>query len=44
VFHLHLHVVPRQDGDHLARPWSATKAAPERLAATRAAMDLRRYP
>lgn len=36
VFHLHLHVVPRHDSDHLTRPWTADKADPEALAATRA--------
>jgi histidine triad (HIT) family protein len=24
VFHLHVHVVPRADGDHLHRPWVAS--------------------
>jgi histidine triad (HIT) family protein len=36
VFHLHLHVVPRLAGDHLARPWQAERADPCSLAATRA--------
>ncbi|MEV7006240.1 HIT domain-containing protein [Streptosporangium sp. NPDC051022] len=27
VFHLHLHIVPRQDGDGLALPWHSGKAA-----------------
>lgn len=36
VFHLHVHLVPRRDGDHLCRPWQATAAPPNALAATRA--------
>ena len=33
VFHLHVHVVPRWDGDGLTRPWSPRPAAPEDLEA-----------
>ncbi|QIJ66070.1 HIT domain-containing protein [Streptomyces sp. JB150] len=35
VFHLHVHLVPRRDGDHLHRPWQADVADPAALAATR---------
>ncbi|WP_020663028.1 HIT family protein [Amycolatopsis benzoatilytica] len=35
VFHLHVHLVPRSDGDHLARPWSATVKNGATLAAVR---------
>jgi histidine triad (HIT) family protein len=35
VFHLHVHLVPRSEGDHLHRPWSATPASPGVLAAVR---------
>lgn len=35
VFHLHVHLVPRRDADHLHRPWSAERADPAALARTR---------
>lgn len=35
VFHLHLHLVPREDGDHLHRPWHVDRADPQALARTR---------
>lgn len=28
VFHLHVHVLPRRDGDNLALPWTATTPGP----------------
>ncbi|MCT9930943.1 HIT domain-containing protein [Planotetraspora sp. A-T 1434] len=40
-FHLHVHLVPRKDGDHLCRPWKADRADPQALAATRARLALR---
>ncbi|MEZ0075604.1 HIT family protein [Planotetraspora sp. GP83] len=39
-FHLHVHLVPREDGDHLCRPWKADKADPRALAATRSRLAL----
>ncbi|MEV8477452.1 HIT domain-containing protein [Streptomyces sp. NPDC051173] len=35
VFHLHLHLVPRREGDHLNRPWRVDRADPRELARTR---------
>ncbi|MEU3405044.1 HIT domain-containing protein [Streptomyces sp. NPDC006670] len=35
VFHLHVHLVPRREADHLHRPWQATRADAAALAATR---------
>ncbi|WP_243769451.1 HIT family protein [Streptomyces cyanogenus] len=35
VFHLHVHLVPRQDADHLHRPWHVGRADPVALAKTR---------
>ncbi|MFI6325551.1 HIT family protein [Nonomuraea sp. NPDC050556] len=35
VFHLHVHLVPRTDDDHLHRPWSATPVPLEALEPTR---------
>jgi histidine triad (HIT) family protein len=36
VFHLHVHVVPRAEGDHLRRPWVASPVPLASLEATRA--------
>lgn len=33
VFHLHVHLVPRREGDHLVPPWRARPADPAVLAA-----------
>ncbi|MET7294968.1 HIT domain-containing protein [Streptomyces griseoloalbus] len=35
VFHLHVHLVPRRDSDHLHRPWHVDRADPASLARTR---------
>jgi histidine triad (HIT) family protein len=35
VFHLHVHLVPRREGDHLHRPWVARPVGPEVLRAMR---------
>ncbi|WAZ24798.1 HIT domain-containing protein [Streptomyces cinnabarinus] len=35
VFHLHVHLVPREDADRLNRPWYVDRADPEALARTR---------
>ncbi|MBB5078754.1 HIT family protein [Nonomuraea endophytica] len=35
VFHLHVHLVPRRDGDRLTRPWTAAPVPPESLYGTR---------
>ncbi|MFH8769529.1 HIT family protein [Streptomyces sp. NPDC017958] len=35
VFHLHVHLVPRRDADHLHRPWYVDRADPAALARTR---------
>ncbi|WCD89185.1 hypothetical protein KPP03845_105604 [Streptomyces xanthophaeus] len=35
VFHLHVHLVPRRESDHLHRPWTAERADPAALARTR---------
>ncbi|MEV0129582.1 HIT domain-containing protein [Dactylosporangium sp. NPDC050688] len=40
VFHLHVHLVPRLAGDHLARPWVAAPVGLDALAATRARLAL----
>lgn len=32
VFHLHVHLVPRRDGDHLTRPWVAAPKSDAELA------------
>ncbi|MFE4868221.1 HIT family protein [Streptomyces sp. NPDC056682] len=34
VFHLHVHLVPRRESDHLHRPWHAKRAHPAALART----------
>jgi histidine triad (HIT) family protein len=34
VFHVHLHLVPRWDGDELFRPWRATRVSADVLSAT----------
>ncbi len=31
VFHLHVHVIPRWDGDNLVQPWTPRPARPEAL-------------
>ncbi|MFJ6199262.1 HIT family protein [Micromonospora sp. NPDC092111] len=41
VFHLHLHVVPRAEGDHLHRPWVASPVPLEQLEGMRRRLDLR---
>ncbi len=33
VFHFHLHVLPRWEGDRLVKPWEMTPGDPEQLAA-----------
>jgi histidine triad (HIT) family protein len=33
VFHFHVHVVPRWDGDGLVRPWTPSKGDPAEVAA-----------
>lgn len=33
VFHLHVHVVPRYDGDSLLRPWSSSPEHRDQLPA-----------
>jgi histidine triad (HIT) family protein len=38
VFHVHLHLVPRWNGDALFRPWDARRVPTETLAATRLRM------
>ncbi|MFE9609911.1 HIT family protein [Streptomyces sp. NPDC006012] len=35
VFHLHVHLVPRRNSDHLHRPWVVDRADPAALARTR---------
>lgn len=35
VFHVHLHLVPRWNGDNLMRPWRARRVPAESLEATR---------
>jgi histidine triad (HIT) family protein len=39
VFHFHIHVIPRYEGDPLRLPWDPTPGAPEEIAS--AAADLR---
>jgi histidine triad (HIT) family protein len=34
VFHLHMHVIPRYDGDPLRLPWTPETGDPEVIAAT----------
>ena len=34
VFHLHMHVIPRWDGDKLHKPWDIAAASEEELSAT----------
>jgi histidine triad (HIT) family protein len=34
VFHLHMHVIPRWDGDNLHKPWDIAAASEEELNAT----------
>jgi histidine triad (HIT) family protein len=36
VFHLHVHLVPRWEGDHLTRPWSPVRADSHALDAVHA--------
>jgi histidine triad (HIT) family protein len=40
VFHLHVHVVPRTDGDHLHRPWQASPVPLHTLEEARARLFL----
>lgn len=42
VFHLHVHVVPRNRGDHLRRPWTASPVPLPTLEATRARLFMER--
>lgn len=39
VFHFHVHVVPRYDGDQLVRSWTAIPAGEEQLDATLARLN-----
>ena len=39
VFHFHVHVIPRYEGDPLRLPWEPTPGSPEEIAA--AAAELR---
>ena len=39
VFHLHVHVVPRWEGDALRLPWTSSPASPERMAAVAARLS-----
>jgi histidine triad (HIT) family protein len=41
VFHLHVHLVPRMNGDHLCRPWTAEPVSLADLETTRARLSLR---
>ncbi|RKY05489.1 HIT family protein [Candidatus Poribacteria bacterium] len=36
VFHFHIHVIPRWEGDDLVEPWKPKKGDPERIAETAA--------
>src|SRR5262249_36362146 len=38
VFHFHIHVIPRYDGDPLRLPWHPTPGDPEEIAAAAAAL------
>lgn len=40
VFHLHIHLIPRRDGDHLQRPWLGSPGERLELEATRARLAL----
>lgn len=40
VFHFHVHVVPRWDGDDLVRPWRPREESEEQLASTLARLRL----
>ncbi|MGW2160033.1 HIT family protein [Nonomuraea sp. NPDC001699] len=40
VFHFHLHLVPREDADHLHRPWSAAPVSLASLEPVRARLAL----
>jgi histidine triad (HIT) family protein len=38
VYHVHLHLIPRWNGDELFRPWRATRAPAEVMTATQVRM------
>jgi histidine triad (HIT) family protein len=40
VFHLHVHLVPRTDGDRLSRPWKASPVPLSRLEPARALLRI----
>jgi histidine triad (HIT) family protein len=44
VFHLHVHVVPRTEGDNLHRPWVASPVPLEMLEGLRRRLDMRHPP
>jgi histidine triad (HIT) family protein len=39
VFHLHLHMIPRYDGDPLVLPWRPTAGDPAEIASVAAKLD-----
>jgi histidine triad (HIT) family protein len=41
VFHFHMHVIPRYEGDPLKLPWEPTPGDPEQIAAAAAALQSR---